>query len=60
MATDVCPLVARGSWLQIYLGKDNGKKVLKDITPLLPSNSTTIPVSLEWPELNLKVTVIGS
>lgn len=59
MATDVHPLVARGSWLQMYLGRDNGKKVLKDITPLLPSN-TTIPVSLEWPELNLKVTVIGN
>ena len=60
MATDVHPLVARGSWLHIYLGRDNGKKVLRDITPLLASNSTTIPVSLEWPELNLKVTVIGN
>lgn len=59
-ATDTSPLVAHGLWLQVYLGKQQGKKILQDLDQLLkPQTSHQLPLSLEWRDLNLKVTVVA-
>lgn len=62
-ATNVRPLVACGSWLQVYLGKQDGKKLLQDIDHLLLAKNTCLdqqfPVTLKWPELHLTATVVA-
>ena len=62
-ATDTTPLVASGPWLQVYLKKQDGKKLLEDIDHLLlakkPSLVQQFPVILEWPALHLTVTVVA-
>lgn len=63
LATQVSPLVARGTWLQVYLGKEDGKKILANFSELLQhqmGNGPSLPTSLEWRELNLRVTVVAS
>lgn len=57
LATPASPLVARGTWLHIYLSKDNGNKILADFE-LLQGSVSSQPKTLEWRELNLKVTVV--
>jgi suppressor of fused-like protein len=57
-ASEMSRLVASGSWLQVYLGKQDGKKILEDIQHLLINNlEHQLPATLEWPELHLRVTV---
>lgn len=66
LATADNPFVTRGSWLQVYLGKEQGKSILQDIEQLLLENTSlgkekrvSLPVVLEWPALHLKVTVVA-
>lgn len=62
-ANDTTPLVASGSWLQVYLNKQHRKKLLEDVDHLLmakkPSMVQQFPVTLECPELHLTVTVVA-
>lgn len=64
LATNECPLVVRGPWLHVYLSKHGGETILKDLDQLLklPSGpeQLSLPLTLEWRALNLKVTVIAS
>lgn len=59
-ATIVQPLVACGSWLQVLLEKQDGEKLLRDIDRLLLAKmDQQFPITLNWPELHLTVTVVA-
>ena len=60
LATPTSPLVARGRWLHIYLKKDNGKTMLREFGLLQQQlvGQSPLPLTLEWRELKLKLTVI--
>ncbi len=58
IATADQPFIAQGPWLQVYLGKESSKKVLADIEEVLNSSQhQPLPLSLEWQDIQLKVTV---
>ena len=59
VATSSQPFIAQGPWLQVWLGKDNSKKVLADLDELLNSSQhrPALPQCLEWHDIHLKLTV---
>lgn len=57
IATHAQPFIAQGPWLQVYLGKQSSKKVLADIDGVLQHQPPPLPLSLEWQDIQLKLTV---
>lgn len=61
LATFQNPVVAQGSWLQVYVSKEGGEMLLRDLNPLLKKavQHFSLPTTFKWEELHLKVTVVA-
>lgn len=61
-ASEASPLVASGSWLQVFLGRKHAERILEQLLTNTSSDEqhqVLLPATMEWPQLQLRVTVVA-